>query len=154
MFLWCYPIMITINRAIQIELWQGDVLYIYLPQLKSMGKHLQKQLAWSTEMDLALLRQVFRIEPYDGEYGTLTLRWKKVATNLSACLGMEISHRSARDHYDDMLDAFKKTDKFQQHRGTGSEEVVSEQVLHLQDLVDRREARDEEKKARKEKEQI
>ncbi|ETV90436.1 hypothetical protein H310_14780 [Aphanomyces invadans] len=53
-----------------------------------------------------------------------------------------------------MLDAFKKTDKFQRLRGTGSEEVVSEQVLHLQDLVDRREARDEEKKAKKEKEQI
>ncbi|RHY15541.1 hypothetical protein DYB32_010750, partial [Aphanomyces invadans] len=52
-----------------------------------------------------------------------------------------------------MVEAFKKTDKFQRLRGTGSEEEVSEQVLLLQDLVDRREAREDEKKAKKEKEQ-
>ncbi|RHY22922.1 hypothetical protein DYB32_009357 [Aphanomyces invadans] len=119
----------------------------------TMGKPMQKQLAWSAEMDLALLREVLRVEPYDGEYGTLTLRWKTVAANISACFDVELPHRSARDHYEAMLETFKATDKAQRLWGTGSEEEDSEQVQLLQDLVDRREAKDEEKKTKKEKDQ-
>ncbi|RQM22039.1 hypothetical protein B5M09_009133 [Aphanomyces astaci] len=104
-------------------------------------------------MDLALLHEVLRVEPYDGEYATLTLRWKTVAANISAYFEIEIPHRSARDHYESMLETFKSTDRAQQLWGTGSEEEVTEQVELLQNLADRREAKDEAKKAKKEKEQ-
>ncbi|RHX99177.1 hypothetical protein DYB25_013724 [Aphanomyces astaci] len=93
-------------------------------------------------MDLALLREVLRVESYDGEYGTLTLRGKTVASNISACFEMDIPHHSAQDHYE-----------AQRLWGTGSEEEVTEQVQLLQDLVDRREVNDKAKKAKKEKDQ-
>ncbi|ETV63863.1 hypothetical protein H257_19201 [Aphanomyces astaci] len=100
-----------------------------------MGKPMHKQLVWSNEMALTLLREVIRVEPYDGEYGTLTSRWKPIATNLSTCFEAPVPHRSARDHFEAMLEAFKSTDKAQRLWGTGSEEEVTEQVQLLQDLV-------------------
>ncbi|ETV99804.1 hypothetical protein H310_07846 [Aphanomyces invadans] len=33
-----------------------------------MGKAMQKQLAWGAQMDLALLREFVRVEPYDGKF--------------------------------------------------------------------------------------
>ncbi|RHY39228.1 hypothetical protein DYB30_010186 [Aphanomyces astaci] len=104
-------------------------------------------------MDLALLHEVLRVEPYDGEYATLTLRWKTVAANISAYFEVDIPHRSARDHYESMLETFKSTDRAQRLWGTGSEEEVTEEVQLLQNLVDRREAKDEAKKAKREKDQ-
>ncbi|ETV98890.1 hypothetical protein H310_08383 [Aphanomyces invadans] len=68
-----------------------------------------KQLAWSTDMDLALLRQVVRVEPYDGKYGTLIARWKVIAVSLATFFEYEIKYRSARDHYESMVEAFKST---------------------------------------------
>ncbi|RHY47476.1 hypothetical protein DYB28_001522 [Aphanomyces astaci] len=118
-----------------------------------MGKAMQKQLAWSTDMDLALLREVVRVEPYDGEYGTLTARWKAIASSLLTLFECEIPYRLARDHYESMVEAFKSTDKAQRLWGTGSDEEVTEQVQLLQDLVDRRAATDEAKKSKKDKEQ-
>ncbi|RHY00543.1 hypothetical protein DYB25_008125 [Aphanomyces astaci] len=116
-------------------------------------------------MDLALLREVLRVEPYDGEYGTLTLRWKTVAANISSCFEMDIPHHSARDHYESMLETFKSSDRAQRLWGTGNEEAILEKTVPaiqakkprhiqlLQDLVDRREEKDEAKKAKKEKDQ-
>ncbi|RLN99182.1 hypothetical protein DYB28_011335 [Aphanomyces astaci] len=116
-------------------------------------------------MDLALLREVLRVEPYDGEYGTLTLRWKTVAANISACFEMDIPHHSARDHYESMLETFMSSDRAQRLWGTGNEEAILEKTVPaiqakkprhiqlLQDLVDRREEKDEAKKAKKEKDQ-
>ncbi|RHZ01230.1 hypothetical protein DYB31_002764 [Aphanomyces astaci] len=104
-------------------------------------------------MDLALLHEVLRVEPYDGEYATLSLRWKTVAANISAYFEVDIPHRSARDHYESMLETFKSTDRAQRLWGTGSEEEVTEEVQLLQNLVDRREAKDEAKKAKREKDQ-
>ncbi|RHZ21166.1 hypothetical protein DYB37_009712 [Aphanomyces astaci] len=52
-----------------------------------------------------------------------------------------------------MLETFKSTDRAQRLWGTGSEEEVTEEVQLLQNLVDRREAKDEAKKAKKEKDQ-
>ncbi|RHX97307.1 hypothetical protein DYB25_012201 [Aphanomyces astaci] len=114
---------------------------------------MHKQIAWSSEMDLALLREVLRVEPYDGEYGTLTVRWKTIASKLSSCFECTIPYRSARDHFEVMLEGFKATDKAQRMFGTGSEEEVTEQVQILQDIVDRRAAKDEVKKTKKDKEQ-
>ncbi|ETV90018.1 hypothetical protein H310_15146 [Aphanomyces invadans] len=74
-----------------------------------MGKAMHKQLAWSSDMDLALLRQVVRVEPYDGEYGTLIARWKVIAVSLATLFEYEIKYRSARDHYESMVEAFKST---------------------------------------------
>ncbi|ETV67596.1 hypothetical protein H257_16195 [Aphanomyces astaci] len=99
-----------------------------------MGKAMQKQLAWSTDMDLALLREA-------------------IASSLSTLFECEIPYRSARDHYESMVEAFKSTDKAQRLWGTGSDEEVTEQVQLLQDLVDRRAATDEAKKSKKDKEQ-
>ncbi|RHY18747.1 hypothetical protein DYB32_010336 [Aphanomyces invadans] len=118
-----------------------------------MGKAMQKQLACGAELDLALLREVVRVEPYDGEYGTQTARWKAIAVSLSTLFDCEIPHRSARDHFETMVETFKATDKAQRMRGTGSNEEVTEQVQLLQDLVDRRAASKETKKTKKEKEQ-
>jgi hypothetical protein len=118
-----------------------------------MGKAMHKQLSWNDEMDLGLLREVVRVEPYDGEYGTLTARWKTIAATLSACYDTDIPYRSARERYDCMVEAFKASDKAQRLRGTGSAEDVTEQVQLLQDLVDRREAADETRKVKKVKDQ-
>ncbi|ETV74007.1 hypothetical protein H257_11315 [Aphanomyces astaci] len=83
----------------------------------------------------------------------LALLHETVAANISAYFEIEIPHRSARDHYESMLETFKSTDRAQRLWGTGSEEEVTEQVELLQNLADRREAKDEAKKAKKEKEQ-
>ncbi|ETW04692.1 hypothetical protein H310_03851 [Aphanomyces invadans] len=91
-----------------------------------MGKAMHKQLAWSADMDLALLREVVRVEPYDGEYGTLTVRWKTIASSLSTLFECDIPYRSARDHFESMVERFKSTDKAQRLWGTGSEEEVTE----------------------------
>ncbi|RHY85021.1 hypothetical protein DYB26_010780, partial [Aphanomyces astaci] len=80
-------------------------------------------------MDLALLREVLRVEPYDGEYGTLTLRWKTVAANISSCFEMDIPHHSARDHYESMLETFKSSDRAQRLWGTGNEEAILEKTV-------------------------
>ncbi|RHZ22638.1 hypothetical protein DYB26_001194, partial [Aphanomyces astaci] len=99
---------------------------------------MDKQIAWSSEKDLALLREVLRVEPYDGEYGTLTVRWKTIASKLSFCFECTIPHRSARDHFEVMLEGFKATDKAQRMFGTCSEEEVTEQVQILQDIEQKR----------------
>ncbi|KAH9121466.1 hypothetical protein LEN26_010646 [Aphanomyces euteiches] len=101
-------------------------------------------------MDVALLREVVRVAPYDGEYGTLTIRWKSIASKLSSYFETDIPHRSARDHYETLLESFKATDKAQRLWGTGSDEEATEQVDLLQDLADR-EAAAEAKRVKKEK---
>ncbi|ETW06656.1 hypothetical protein H310_02842 [Aphanomyces invadans] len=78
-----------------------------------MGKAMHKQLAWSTDMGLALLCEVVRVELYDGEYGTLIARWKVIAASLATLFECEIPYRSARDHYESMVEAFKSTDMAQ-----------------------------------------
>ncbi|RHZ32038.1 hypothetical protein DYB37_012499 [Aphanomyces astaci] len=105
-----------------------------------MGKPNQAQLKWTYDLDLALLREVLRVEPYDGEHGTLIQRWKEVAASLSLYSNQGIPHRSARDHYEGLVQAFKATDKSRRQWGTGSDEDVPEKVQLLQDLVDRRDA--------------
>ncbi|CAK4458093.1 unnamed protein product [Aphanomyces euteiches] len=110
-----------------------------------------KQLVWTTDMDVALLREVVRVAPYDGEYGTLTIRWKSIASKLSSYFETDIPHRSARDHYETLLESFKATDKAQRLWGTGSDEEATELVDLLQDLADRSEAAAEAKRVKKEK---
>ncbi|ETV87097.1 hypothetical protein H257_02095 [Aphanomyces astaci] len=78
-----------------------------------MGKPNQAQLKWTDDLDLALLREVLRVEPYDGEHGTLIQRWKEVAASLSLYSNQGIPHRSVRDHYEGLVEAFKATDKSQ-----------------------------------------
>ncbi|ETV94296.1 hypothetical protein, variant [Aphanomyces invadans] len=78
-----------------------------------MSKAMHKQLAWSTDICLALLREVVRVEPYDCEYGTFIARWKVIAASLATLFKCEIPYRSARDHYESMVEAFKSTDKVQ-----------------------------------------
>ncbi|CAK4203429.1 unnamed protein product [Aphanomyces euteiches] len=102
-------------------------------------------------MDVALLREVVRVAPYDGEYGTLTIRWKSIASKLSSYFETDIPHRSARDHYETLLESFKATDKAQRLWGTGSDEEATELVDLLQDLADRSEAAAEAKRVKKEK---
>ncbi|KAF0729391.1 hypothetical protein Ae201684P_001066 [Aphanomyces euteiches] len=102
-------------------------------------------------MDVALLRGVVRVAPYDGEYGTLTIRWKSIASKLSSYFETDIPHRSARDHYETLLESFKATDKAQRLWGTGSDEEATELVDLLQDLADRSEAAAEAKRVKKEK---
>ncbi|RHZ14811.1 hypothetical protein DYB26_011657, partial [Aphanomyces astaci] len=106
---------------------------------------------WTDDLDLALLREVLRVEPYDGEHGTLIHRWKEVAVSLALYSNQGIPHRSARDHYEGLVQAFKATDKSQRQWGTGSDEDVPEKVQLLQDLVDRRDATDTLKTAVKSK---
>ncbi|CAK5160033.1 unnamed protein product [Aphanomyces euteiches] len=102
-------------------------------------------------MDVALLREVVRVAPYDGEYVTLTIRWKSIASKLSSYFETDIPHRSARDHYETLLESFKTTDKAQRLWGTESNEEVAELVDLLQDLADRSEAAAEAKRVKKEK---
>ncbi|RLO12246.1 hypothetical protein DYB28_011524 [Aphanomyces astaci] len=112
---------------------------------------MHKQVAWSPEMDTALLHEVVRVEPYDGEYGTLILRWKAIAGSFSTYFEADIPYRSARERYDGMVDQFKAKDKAQLLWGTGSDEEVTEQVQLLQDLIDRRDTAESTKKAKKDK---
>ncbi|ETV70495.1 hypothetical protein H257_14150 [Aphanomyces astaci] len=106
-----------------------------------MGKPNQAQLKWTDDLDLALLREVVRVEPYDGEH----------AASLSLYSNQGIPRRSARDHYDGLVQGFKATDKSQRQWGTGSDEDVPEKVQLLQDLVDQRDATDTLKTAVKSK---
>ncbi|RLO09099.1 hypothetical protein DYB28_005262 [Aphanomyces astaci] len=99
-----------------------------------MGKPNQAQLKWTDDLDLALLREVVR-----------------VPASLSLYSNQGIPRRSARDHYDGLVQAFKATDKSQRQWGTGSDEDVPEKVQLLQDLVDQRDATDTLKTAVKSK---
>ncbi|RHY94138.1 hypothetical protein DYB37_013523 [Aphanomyces astaci] len=99
-----------------------------------MGKPNQAQLKWTDDLDLALLREVVR-----------------VAASLSLYSNQGIPRRSARDHYDGLVQGFKATDKSQRQWGTGSDEDVPEKVQLLQDLVDQRDATDTLKTAVKSK---
>ncbi|RQM19808.1 hypothetical protein B5M09_011188 [Aphanomyces astaci] len=90
---------------------------------------MHKQVAWSPEMDTALLREV--VEPYDGEYGSLILRWKAIAASFSMYFEADIPYRSARERNDGMVDQFKATDMAHRLWGTGSDEDVTEQAQLL-----------------------
>ncbi|RLO00271.1 hypothetical protein DYB28_004012 [Aphanomyces astaci] len=92
-----------------------------------------KYVAWTEDLEVALLREVTRIKPFAADNGELLQRWKLVASGLSDQVP-KINYRSAREHVDVMLKDFKKDDDAQK-RSSGTEEYVTERVQLLQDLV-------------------
>ncbi|ETV81166.1 hypothetical protein H257_05753 [Aphanomyces astaci] len=61
-----------------------------------------KYVAWTEDLEVALLREVTRIEPLGADHGELLQRWKLVASGLSDQVP-KINYRSAREHVDVML---------------------------------------------------
>ncbi|KAG9415309.1 hypothetical protein AC1031_008746 [Aphanomyces cochlioides] len=102
-----------------------------------MAKQAHAQISWSLDLELALLREIVRIERYEAPYGELLSRWEEVAKGVNAYAELSISLRSAREHFDAMKKNFERTDKSQLLNGTGSEEEVSEKVNLMQDIVER-----------------
>ncbi|RQM24140.1 hypothetical protein B5M09_013534, partial [Aphanomyces astaci] len=89
-----------------------------------------KYVAWTENLEVALLREVTRIKPFAADNSELLQRWKLVASGQVP----KINYRSAREHVDVMLKDFKKDDDAQK-RSSGTEEYVTERVQLLQDLV-------------------
>ncbi|KAG9405226.1 hypothetical protein AC1031_004334 [Aphanomyces cochlioides] len=89
-----------------------------------MGKHQQKQIKWTEDIDLALLRQVLRSAPFEADYGRILDSWKEVAEAVSDALTMNISYRSAKLRVAALVGAFKSEDKSQRENCSGSSEEL------------------------------
>ncbi|RHY87548.1 hypothetical protein DYB35_013679 [Aphanomyces astaci] len=90
-------------------------------------------IGWTEDLEVELLREVSRIEPFAADHGDLLQRWKLVASVLSDH-EPKLKYCGAREHVDAMLKEFKQDDKVQQ-LSSGTDEDVTEKVQLLQDLV-------------------
>ncbi|KAG9410614.1 hypothetical protein AC1031_018638 [Aphanomyces cochlioides] len=92
-----------------------------------------KHITWTEDLDVFLLREVTRVEPFAADHGELLPRWKLVA---NALLEEEprMNLRSAREHFEILMKNFKATDEAQRS-SSGAEEYVTEKVQLMQDIV-------------------
>ncbi|RQM31413.1 hypothetical protein B5M09_013861 [Aphanomyces astaci] len=100
---------------------------------ETQPRALKTYITWTEDLEVELLREVSRIEPFAADHGDLLQRWKLVASGLSAH-EPKINYRGAREHVDAMLKQFKQEDKVQQ-LSSGTDEDVTEKVQLLQDLI-------------------
>ncbi|RHY54583.1 hypothetical protein DYB26_009721 [Aphanomyces astaci] len=91
-------------------------------------------IAWTEDLEVELLREVSRIEPFAADHGDLLQRWKLVASGLSAHEPKLNYRGGAREQVDAMLKQFKQEDKVQQ-LSSGTDEDVTEKIQLLQDLI-------------------
>ncbi|KAF0771235.1 hypothetical protein AaE_002469, partial [Aphanomyces astaci] len=64
-------------------------------------------IGWTEDLEVELLRDVSRIEPFAADHGDLLQRWKLVASGLSDH-EPKLKYRGAREHVDAMLKEFKQ----------------------------------------------
>ncbi|KAF0708531.1 hypothetical protein AaE_013174 [Aphanomyces astaci] len=74
----------------------------FTPMVDTQPQPPAKYVAWTEDLEVALLREVTRIEPFAADHGELLQRWKLVASGLSDQVP-KINYRSAREHVDVML---------------------------------------------------
>ncbi|RHY18055.1 hypothetical protein DYB28_003073 [Aphanomyces astaci] len=91
---------------------------------ETQPRALKTYITWTEDLEVELLREVSRIEPFAADHGDLLQRWKLVASGLSAH-EPKLNYRGAREHVDAMLKQFKQEDKVQQ-LSSGTDEDVTD----------------------------
>ncbi|KAH9163111.1 hypothetical protein LEN26_000645 [Aphanomyces euteiches] len=71
------------------------------------SSQLKRQIDWTTEMDLAMLRDVIRHEPYAAPHGSVLNQWATVVKNLIV-FDERVDERSVRNHLKKLLTAYER----------------------------------------------
>ncbi|KAG9408846.1 hypothetical protein AC1031_020692 [Aphanomyces cochlioides] len=88
------------------------------------SSQLKRQIDWTTEMDLAMLRDVIRHEPYAAPHGSVSNQWALVVKNLIV-FDERIDERSVRSHLKKLLTAYERANA-KQLKSSGIVENVTE----------------------------
>ncbi|KAH9115839.1 hypothetical protein AeMF1_010147 [Aphanomyces euteiches] len=114
------------------------------------SSQLKRQIDWTTEMDLAMLRDVIRHEPYAAPHGSVLNQWATVVKNLIV-FDERVDERSVRNHLKKLLTAYERANA-KQLKLSGIVENVTELDTLLCDYKMRLEEFQSDKQAKHDKE--
>ncbi|RHY07275.1 hypothetical protein DYB30_006827 [Aphanomyces astaci] len=99
----------------------------------SARRALSKYIYWTEDIELAILREAIRVEPFAADHGELLARWTLVAAAVAE-QEPRVTPRAAREHVHMLLKKFKADDQAQR-LSSGTAEEVTEKVQLLQDIA-------------------
>ena len=107
----------------------------------------KKQTNWTKDMEVALLRQVIRAQPFAAKHGQLMERWEYVANTLIGFgFCTSTTGRGCQNRTNKLVKSFEKKNIAQQGKGSsGGTQNVTEMDQLCQDLMDRMKEVEEEK---------
>ena len=102
-------------------------------------------MEWTEQKDVMLAREILLCQPFQYRVGSKERGsvWSQIATNLNTHPGFTVSQRAVRDRYS-ILEKKAKKRKHEIENGTGISPEDSELDLALEEIIEKREAADQE----------